>query len=256
MKVRANNVELYYELHGNGQPIVFSHGWLNDCSMWARQVQEFARTHAVVVYDHRGHGRSDKPRDSYSVGRLSEDLYALIGELDLSDVVLVGFSLGGMTALTLALDHPEKVSKLVLVGAAARMHFLARVLGAATHILPYRTVVWMASRFALHEPSPQMVKELESRAMRVPKYAAYGCLAALWRDYDVSSRVPQLQVPTWIIVGETDKLHVRTGQWLNGAIKRSELRIIPQAGHNVMIEQPEQFNRALHQVLGQAGPNT
>lgn len=109
MKTKINDIELYYDLHGEGEPIIFSHGWLEECSMWGSQVESFAKNYAVILYDHRGHGRSDKPRGNYSLQVLSNDLYSLMQKLKLENAALVGFSLGGMAALIFALEHPDKV---------------------------------------------------------------------------------------------------------------------------------------------------
>ena len=119
MEIRVNDVNLYYEQIGIGKPIVLSHGWLDDCSVWHHQVELFSKDHAVIIYDHRGHGRSDKPRKDYSVTTLANDMHTLIEELKLQDVTLIGFSLGGEAALVCTLMYPEKISKLVLVGVTA-----------------------------------------------------------------------------------------------------------------------------------------
>nr|QNO56355.1 putative aminoacrylate hydrolase RutD [Methanosarcinales archaeon ANME-1 ERB7] len=113
MKIKVNDVELYYEAHGDGEPIIFVHGWMDDCSAWNSQIEFFAKKYKVIAYDHRGHGRSDKPEGDYSIQTLSNDLHTLIKELKLEKVTLVGHSMGGMTALLFTLDHPDKVSKLV-----------------------------------------------------------------------------------------------------------------------------------------------
>lgn len=127
MKVKVNNVELYYEVHGEGEPIIFSHGWMDDSSVWKSQIEFFAKKHKVVVYDQRGHGKSDKPRKDYSIQTLSNDLFTLVQHLNFEKVTIVGHSMGGMTAQVFALDHPENVSKLVLVGTTAKMAYSMRL---------------------------------------------------------------------------------------------------------------------------------
>ena len=66
-KIKVNDVELYYEMHG----IIFVHGWMDDCSAWNSQIDFFAKNYKVITYDHRGHGRSDKPKGGYSIQALS-----------------------------------------------------------------------------------------------------------------------------------------------------------------------------------------
>ena len=71
MKMKIDDIELYYELHGKGEPIIFSHGWIDDCSVWRPQIEFFAKKYNVIMYDHRGHGRSDKPKGNYSIQKLT-----------------------------------------------------------------------------------------------------------------------------------------------------------------------------------------
>nr|QNO54246.1 2-succinyl-6-hydroxy-2,4-cyclohexadiene-1-carboxylate synthase [Methanosarcinales archaeon ANME-1 ERB7] len=64
-------MELYYEAHGDGEPIIFVHGWMDDCSAWDSQIEFFAKKYNVIAYDHRGHGKSDKPKGGYSIQAIS-----------------------------------------------------------------------------------------------------------------------------------------------------------------------------------------
>ncbi len=140
MKIKVNDIELYYEIHGEGEPIIFSHAWMEDCSVWNSQIELFSKKYKVIAYDHRGHGNSDKPKTNYSIQTLSNDLYSLIQKLNLEKVTLVGNSMGGMTALVLALNHPDKISKLILVGTTAKMAFSMRIqLWLMLNLLPYES---------------------------------------------------------------------------------------------------------------------
>ena len=70
-KIKVNDVELYYEMHGEGEPIIFIYGWMDDCSAWNSQIELFAKPYKVIAYDHRAHGRSEKPEGDYSIQALS-----------------------------------------------------------------------------------------------------------------------------------------------------------------------------------------
>jgi len=248
--MKIDDVELYYELHGKGEPTVFSHGWLEDCSIWSSQVEHFAKNNTVVLYDHRGHGRSDKPKGEYSLQVLSNDLHSLIQKLRLEKVTLVGFSLGGMAALVFTLEHPDKVSKLILVGTTAKMAlFPLLIVRVLRYVLPYKTVARMMCRRRFCKPSEQMVEDELARAMRVDSYVAYECLKAFTKNYDVRDRVSKIEVPTLVIVGEKDKINLEASRYLNKEIKGSELQIMPGFGHTVMIENPEEFNRILEEFV-------
>ena len=249
MKVNLNKIDLYYEQYGEGEPIIFSYGWLDDCSIWNSKIELFAKNHTVILYDHRGHGRSDKPKENYSVQTLSNDLYSLMQLLKLDKATLVGFSLGGMAALLFTLGHSAHVSKLVLVGTTAKMPISMHIFSTLWHILPYQTVLKMVSRYKFYRPTKQMINHNIARAKQVPKHAAFQSLDEYTRNYDIRNHVSEIKVPTLIIVGDKDRINLKASQCLNREIEGSTLRIFSDCGHSVMIEKPEQFNEVILQFI-------
>ena len=251
MKVNVDDVELYYEIHGEGEPIIFSHGWMCDCSVWNSQINFFSKKYKVIVYDHRGHGKSDKPKANYSIETLSNDLYSIIKELNLDKVTLVGHSMGGMTALTFALNHPDKVSKLILVGTSAKMTLLGYIqLWIMMHISSYESFVRGMIDFQHHKPSEQIKKESFERAMRTPKFASYECFTEFMKNYDIRERISQIRIPALIVVGSKDEATpVEMSQYLNREIKGSKLQIIPDSKHMVMIDKPNELNGIIEEFI-------
>ncbi len=242
--MKVDDIELYYEVHGEGEPIIFSHGWVEDCSIWKSQTEFFAKKYKVIVYDQRGHGKSDKPKGDYSIQTLSNDLHSLIQELNLKKVTLVGHSMGGMTALVFALDHPDKVSKLVLVGTTAKMSLSFRIfIWIMTHIFSYESFARGSVDYDYYEPSEQVKKEAFDTAMKVPKSVAYECLKEFTTNYDIRDKVSRIKVPTLIIVGDKDKsTPVEMSQYLNRQIEGSKLKIINDSKHMVMIDKTNELN--------------
>jgi len=258
VKVKIDDTELYYEAHGEGKPIVFSHGWLEDCSIWDSQVKHFAKNYTLILYDHRGHGRSDKPKvgeGNYSMHVLSNDLYALIQRLNLEKPIVIGFSMGGFAAILFALEHPDKISKLVLVGSTAKMTLPTSAIffgprGILRFLMPYKTYLRGLTEYSrFYKPSKQMVDEELARASKVDKSIASECWKELTENYDVRDKVSEIEVPTLVIVGEKDNVNLEASRYLNREIKGSELRIIPDSGHTVMIEKPQEFNQILEEFI-------
>jgi pimeloyl-ACP methyl ester carboxylesterase len=245
MEVKVNDVTLYCEQYGIGKPLVLSYGWLDDCSIWHHQVGPFSKDHTVIIYDHRGHGRSEKPRKDYSVTTLANDLYALMESLKLEDTALIGFSLGGVAALICALTHLEKVTKLVLIGTTAKFPPIMHFFNALWRLLPYDSVIRYVSKGKYYEPTQNVVAENIARAVTVPKYAAYECLEQFTKHYDIENLVSQIKIPTLIITGDKDRINLKASHFLNKKIVTSKLEVFPACGHTVMIEEPERFNETV-----------
>jgi 3-oxoadipate enol-lactonase len=182
---------------------------------------------------------------------LSNDLYTLIQKLNLGKVALVGHSMGGMTALIFALDHPDKVSKLVLVGTAAKVPFSMRISWTVTrHFLPYKTFMRRSVESGYFKPSEQLIENNMATALNTSKYAAYQCFAEFTAKYDIRDRIAKIKSPTLIVVGEKDKdLPVKLSQYLNREIEGSKLQIIPDSGHMVIVEKPEEFSQVLDEFI-------
>src|SRR2546422_2286025 len=117
-KENSTNIELYYEDHGSGSPVVLIHGWPLSGASWERQVAALlAADHRVITYDRRGFGRSSKPTVGYNYDTFAADLNALLGTLDLTDVSLVGFSMGtGEVTRYIGKYGTKRVRKAVLIG--------------------------------------------------------------------------------------------------------------------------------------------
>jgi 3-oxoadipate enol-lactonase len=110
----VRDVELYYEEHGSGDPLLCIMGFATDSTGWLLQVPAFAERHRTIVFDNRGVGRSAKPPGAYTIHEMADDAAALLDHLRIDRAHVLGLSMGGMIAQELALRHPERVRKLVL----------------------------------------------------------------------------------------------------------------------------------------------
>ena len=119
--VLVNGIRLNYEVHGDGTPLVLAHGYGATLDMWSEQIDDFSRKCRVVVYDTRGHGRTEAPRDwsSYNVDDYVEDQRQLMDHLGIDSAYVGGLSMGGMIALQFALTYPERIKALLLCDTAA-----------------------------------------------------------------------------------------------------------------------------------------
>ena len=111
---KAGNVELYYEVHGSGDPLLLIMGLAADSQAWMFQTPAFAEHYRTVIFDNRGVGRSSKPPGPYTIHEMADDAAELMAALDIDQAHVVGVSMGGMIAQELALRHPQRVRGLVL----------------------------------------------------------------------------------------------------------------------------------------------
>ena len=113
-KVTANGVDIYYEEHGSGEPLLLIMGWGGNAATWHPQVPGLAERFRVIAFDNRGVGRTSAPEGPYTIGQMAADAAGLIEELGLPWAHVFGISMGGMIAQELALTHPERVGALIL----------------------------------------------------------------------------------------------------------------------------------------------
>jgi pimeloyl-ACP methyl ester carboxylesterase len=118
--VKVNDIQMYYEIHGDGEPLVLIVGLGTDISEWGGIIRWLAEKFQVLAFDNRGVGRTDKPDIPYSIEMMADDTVGLIQALGIQQAHILGISLGGRIALALSLRHAKSVNKLVLVSTSAR----------------------------------------------------------------------------------------------------------------------------------------
>jgi 3-oxoadipate enol-lactonase len=183
--LQVRDIDMYYEVHGTGEPLVLIGGLGNDVSEWEWMVAWCSRTHRVLAFDNRGAGRTGKPDAPYSVEMMAGDTDALMNELGIARATVVGVSMGGRIALALALDHPERVAALILVSTSAS----ARADDAGltrTDILSL-----FAGLFRGKYPQPGYARSRQRQASRA---------------YDCTARLHEIRVPATIMHGRRDKI--------------------------------------------------
>jgi pimeloyl-ACP methyl ester carboxylesterase len=181
----VNDLSIYYELHGHGAPLVLILGLRADISQYESLIAWLGARYKLLTFDNRGAGRSEKPDEPYSIEAMADDTVALMLKLSIDRADVLGISMGGRIALALALDHPDRVKRLVLVCTSATRHKRAR-----RSWLPY----------LLHPV--QLVRRLH-RTYPQPRYAAKRQRQAT-RGFEVSERLGEIHRPTLILHGKAD----------------------------------------------------
>lgn len=235
--------------------VVFLHSLGSDVSMWGPQAADLARDHRVVRIDTRGHGESPAPDGPYSLGQLGHDVIAVADDLGLDTFHLVGCSLGGLTALWVAVTHGDRLRSLTAANTAAKVatadFWQARIDAVRAHGLAgIRDDVvarFFATGFAQAHPD-WFAEALEVFEQADPD-GYVGCCAAL-AHADLRDDVGAITVPTLVIGGEQDvATPPADAEWLHDHVPDSRLVVLPDAAHLSNLDQPEAFTRALRTHL-------
>jgi pimeloyl-ACP methyl ester carboxylesterase len=224
---------------GDGVPLVFIHGWTADRHRWDDQFAHFAVGRRVIRLDLRGHGESTGA-GARTVDELAADVVALLDHLEVDRFVPVGHSMGGMIAQTLALAHPERVERVVLVDSISRMTY-SRARGlllAVSTLLPFKlfVAVNIQRAFAPGYPKDKIRAYIDASAA-TPREVVMTCYGAM-RAFDVLDRVHEITAPTLIVHGYHD-IQLPLSQMLRmaNAYPDAVVRIV-DAGHELPVEKP------------------
>jgi pimeloyl-ACP methyl ester carboxylesterase len=257
--VRINGARIHYEREGDGPPIVFLHAGVADLRMWEPQVAEFAQQFDVIRPDQRGFGESELPPKPWSP---VADLLALMDQLSLETAHLVGCSMGGALAIDFTLAHPERLSKLVLVGSAIggfafrpeHAHFFAEAasarkagdLEALNKAMLYLFLDGPERpRGYVAEPLRTLFLDMNGRALRSDFEKALPDQDAL-----AVRRLHEISAPTLVVVGDLDVPTVlEAADLLMNSVPDVQRAVIHDAAHLPNLEHPEEFNRVVLDFL-------
>ncbi|WP_330468795.1 alpha/beta hydrolase [Streptomyces longwoodensis] len=231
---------------GGGVPLVFVHGWTANRHRWDHQVAHFAERRRVVRLDLRGHGDSGGA-GVRTIGELARDVVALLDHLGIERCVLVGHSMGGMIAQTVALEHPGRVERMVLVNSIGRMAYnRARgLLMAVSTLVPFKLFVATNIRraFAPGYPREEVRRYIRDSA-DTPREVVMTLYGAM-RGFDVLDRAGGIRTPTLMVHGYHD-VQLPVGQMLRlaAAYPDATVRVL-DAGHELPVEKPAELTAVL-----------
>ncbi|MWV48488.1 alpha/beta fold hydrolase [Rathayibacter sp. VKM Ac-2803] len=254
---------------GSGRPIVLIHGWPLSGESWSEQVPAFAAAgYRVITYDRRGFGRSDKPLTGYSYDTLTEDLHTLLTELDLQDVSLVGFSMGGgEVARYFSKYGAERLHSVVFASAvppylmktddnpegplekSAAAEMTAGLTKSEDDFYEQFTTEFFSVDGVLKVTEAQRQDAL-ALAKQSSKHAALACMTA-FATTDFREDLPKVSVPTLVIHGDGDGTvpFEGSGARTHAAIPGSELYVVAGAPHGVNVSHADEWNRVVLEFL-------
>ena len=261
----ANGVEIYYEVTGQGYPLIWSHEFGGSYDSWEAQVKFFSRRYQVITYAARGWPPSDVPEDptAYTQDIVVNDLYLLMRHLNISEAHIGGLSMGGSVALNFGIAHPEMAKSLIVASAGSgstnRDTFLSTGQSMADRLLS-EGMVPVAEDYGTTNIRVQLRRKdpmgFETFARLLSEHSATGS-ALTYQGFvmnrptvfELEDKLKSLRVPTLIMIGDEDEPCIEPGIFMKRTIPVSGLSCFPQSGHAINLEEPDLFNRTVLDFL-------
>jgi pimeloyl-ACP methyl ester carboxylesterase len=255
-KIQSNGINLYYEIHGQGQPLLFIHGLGSSARDWEFQMAEFAKAYQVITFDLRGHGQSDKPAGPYSMSMFAADTVGLLKALGIENPHVIGLSLGGGVAFQMAVDASLPIKSLTIVNSTPEL---------IVHTFQEQMMVWQRIIIVKLLGMKKMGEVLSKRLFIKPEQEDIRqTFVARWAENDqraylnamralvgwsVTARIGSIQCPTLVITADQDYSPLSVKEAYTAMIPGAQLAIIPDSRHATPVERPQEFNLVLQKFL-------
>jgi pimeloyl-ACP methyl ester carboxylesterase len=252
----SDGVEISYSVYGEGSPaLVFVHGWSCDQTYWKYQVPEFSKRYTVVTIDYAGHGQSGADRENFTMESFGDDVAAVVNDLNLDQVILIGHSMGGYVIIDAATKLPGKVA--ALVGVDTYQQFVDTVF--TKEMLEQFTAPFYAdftnsakafvqSMFPA-DADPALVEQISGDMASAPQNVA---MSAFENMFAYSTRLETIlntiDLPFYAVSSD---LYPTNAEDNRRYVKSFDVKIMEGYGHFLMMENPELFNRLLEETISE-----
>lgn len=255
--MELNPVDLFFEEHGEGTPVVFLHGFPFDHSIWMPLVPLLRNNARLILPDLRGFGQSPVTEDVYSMRLMAEDIVRLLDRLEVEKAVIVGHSMGGYITLSFAQAYPNRLLGLGLVATQASADNPER---RQSRYKTAESVNHKGARVVASDmvktltPKKELVQSINDMILRTHPTGIVGALKGMAERADLTGALSHMNVPAVVIAGDADQLLPRENvETLAQMLPKGWLVNVPGAGHMLMMEEPEQVADALLELLNKIG---
>jgi aminoacrylate hydrolase len=255
----AGGAEIYYEVHGQGDPVLLVPGLSGLGSYWQPQLAEFGRRYRVVVHDHRGTGRSSRSRIAYSVEQMTEDLIAVMDAVGIARAHLVGQSTGGAIGQVVAIDHPDRVRSLVLsstwtrADAFFRRCFAARkaiLLGEGPAAYAQASALFIYPNWWISANADRLARDEQAGLATFPPVEIVASRIDAILAFDRTAALGQIRAPTLVICARDDHLTpAYFSEELAKTIPGAALALLDRGGHAASQISAGEWNRLVLEFL-------
>ena len=264
-----DGVSLFYEEVGAGKPVIFLHEFAGDYRSWEVQLRHFGRRYRCIAFNARGYPPSDVPETlaSYSQERAAEDIRVVVDHLGIDHAHIVGLSMGGFAALHFGFRYPQRALSLCVAGCGygaepeQRPRFRAETRAIADALFSSNMPAFAEqyaygpTRVQFENKDPRGFAEFRRMLGEHSAVGSANTILGVQRErpslYDLADKMRSLSVPTLIISGDEDWPCLMPGILMKQKIPSAALALVPNCGHTVNLEAPDEFNRILGDFLAQ-----
>ena len=250
----VNGVDLYYEVHGEGEPVVFIHGVAIRSRVWEFQKEEISKHFKMIVYDLRGSGKSSKtPWVTHTAELLCDDLKGFIDHLGIGCISIVGLSMGAAVAMKFAIKYPSMAKKLVLSGAFADLDGILNFIRTHFPLLVGRLLMTkffgeLATKTMLPSAPKKELLYYHKNIIRIDKDEVIKYNQIL-ESYSITPALNKIKAPALLLYGEYEKVLHKYGRLISSKIPDAAMEIIPGVGHGWNGEKPDLFSHKVMEFL-------
>ena len=249
---------VHYEVYGRGRPVILLHGWLGSWGLWQETMAYLGAFYRTYALDFWGFGESGKKRETYAVSDFVSLVNQFMDQLGIVHAPLVGHSMGGTVSLSVAIQYPDRVSKVVVVGSPMVGSSLAPLLKVSGYrpiafllfnmMGPFRA--WMKYYYSRQICSDPRFPDMMDRDLSRTTVESFLRSIASLRRTDLTPMLPQIKVPAMGMFGDKDVI-VDPKQWqpMKTGISHAMIERFPNAGHFPMLEEPTEFSKKLKKFL-------
>ena len=263
----SDGVEIYYQVAGEGYPIVLAHEFAGDITSWEPQVNYFSRRYQVITYCHRGYPPSEVPDDpeAYSQDIQVEDLRRLLQHLGIEQAHIGGLSMGGTLTIGFAIAHPEMCRSLVVASAGAGSdpvdrERLVASWQAFSESMVSESMEKFADNYARGAERQQFLRKdpvgwakfhagLAAHSAQGSSLTFRGVQMKRKTIFQLEKELQQINIPTLVMIGDEDTPCVDAAIFMKRNIPSCGLSVFPQAGHTINLEEPDLYNRTVSDFL-------
>jgi len=261
--VKVGDINVYYELHGDGEPLLLINGYGQYSGHWAKLIPCLSREYRVIAFDNRGTGQSDKPKISYTIKMMAADAGGLLDAIGVDQAHIFGVSMGGMISQEFAINYPDKVISLIMgctqCGGAKTVQptpeALAFLFSPEIARLPVAeraraTAPWLWNQEFI-DKHPEAVEWYVEATCKYPTPpSGFACQAQAIAGHDTYDRLPQIKAPTLVITGGGDRIiQAGNSKILASRIPGAELVMLENSGHGFIGDAAAEATKAILDFL-------